>query len=64
MLRDAWKCLTPVSLSRAWKKLLVAEEREEGREDDLEVAQSAANFSSILPEIPGCSSVAVEDVNQ
>ena len=66
MLRDAWKCLTQDNLSRAWEKLLVDEEREKkgGGQDQLQVDQSAAKFASILQEIPGCSDVAVEDVNQ
>ena len=63
MLRDAWKCLTQDNLSRAWEKLLVDEERE-GGQYELQVDQSAAKFTSILQEIPGCSDVAVEDVNQ
>ena len=64
MLRDAWKCLTQDNLSRTWEKLLVDKEREEGGQDELQVDQSAAKFTSILQEIPGCSDVAVEDVNQ
>ena len=64
MLRDAWKCLTQDNLLRAWEKLLVDEEREEGGQDELQVDQSAAKFTSILQEIPGCSDVAFEDVNQ
>ena len=40
------------------------EEREEGGQDELQVDKSAAKFTSILQEIPGCSDVAVEDVNQ
>ena len=64
MLRDAWKCLTQDNLSRAWEKLLVDEEREEGGQDELQVDQSAAKFISTLQKIPGCSDVAVEDVNQ
>ena len=48
MLRDAWKCLTQDNLSRVWEKLLVDEEREEGGQDELQVNQSAANFTSIL----------------
>ena len=64
MLRDAWKCLTQDNLPRAWEKLLVDEEREKGGQDELQVHQSAAKFTSILQEIPSCSDVAVEDVNQ
>ena len=43
---------------------MVDEEREEGGQDELQGDQSAANFTSILQEILGCSDVAVEDVNQ
>ena len=64
MLRDAWKCLAQDNLSRAWEKLLMDEERKEGGQDELQVDQSAANFISILQEIPGCSDVAVAVVNQ
>ena len=63
MLTDAWKCFTQDNLSRAWEKLLVDKERE-GRQDKLQVDQCAAKLTSILQEIPGCSDVAVEDVNQ
>ena len=42
----------------------VVGERREGRQDELQVDQSAAKFTSILQEIPGCSDVAVKDVNQ
>ena len=64
MLKDAWKCLTQDNLSRAWEKLLVDKETEEGGQDKLQVDQSAAKFTSIAQEILGCSDVAVEDVNQ
>ena len=48
MLRDVWKCLTQDNLSRAWEKLLVDEEREDGGQGELQVDQSAAKFTSIL----------------
>ena len=51
LLGAVWKCRTQVNLSRAWKKLLMAKEKEKGK-DDLEVDQSAVSFTSILQEIP------------
>ena len=39
-------------------------EREGGGQGELQVDQSAAKFTLILQEIPGCSDVAVEDVNE
>ena len=44
--------------------MLVAKEKEEDKEDDLEVDQFVGSSTSILQEIPACLDVAIEDVNQ